>query len=208
MRDVIASEEYKGHTIEVVPDVDCGSDSPREWGRLGTILTFHKHGEYGEMTPDEVTGYEDVTAANPREAIEQFSALLKQHHGATVVVPVWHYTHSGMTIRAAASNPFHCQWDSGIMGLIFDTPAGLKECGTPADRIEECLTGEVKVYDQYLSGEVYGYVIKDADDDEVDALWGIYGEEDEVIAMAKQELDATIAYQEKEAAKIARMMAL
>ena len=39
----------------------------------------------------------------------------------------------------------------------------------------KCLKGEVEEYDQYLQGDVWGYVIKDVDGAEVDACWGFYG---------------------------------
>ena len=34
---------------------------------------------------------------------------------------------------------------------------------------------EVEVYDQYITGEVYGYVIKDEEGNELEPCWGFFG---------------------------------
>ena len=41
----------------------------------------------------------------------------------------------------------------------------------------QCLLAEVQVYDQYLTGDVWGYVIEDSDNREVEFCWGFYGED-------------------------------
>ncbi|GAF98690.1 unnamed protein product, partial [marine sediment metagenome] len=43
-------------------------------------------------------------------------------------------------------------------------------------RIEGYLKGEVETYDNYLTGYVFGYCIKDADGEDVDSCWGFYGD--------------------------------
>jgi hypothetical protein len=40
----------------------------------------------------------------------------------------------------------------------------------------ECLTAEIEELDQYLSGDVYGYVIETPDGDLLDSCWGFYGQ--------------------------------
>lgn len=42
---------------------------------------------------------------------------------------------------------------------------------------EKYLKSEVETYDQYLTGDVYGYVIEDKEGEELDSCWGFYGEE-------------------------------
>ena len=41
------------------------------------------------------------------------------------------------------------------------------------------------MYDQYLTGQVYGYVVEDQERNRLDSCWGFYGIED-VKAEAKQ----------------------
>lgn len=98
-------------------------------------------------------------------------------------------------------------WDSGTVGVIFTTEERLRALGYESrdelsdDKIEEYLTDEVKLYDMYLRGEVYGYVIdKLAGDKEIadvypgfdadhvpgrDSCWGFLGMED-VTEQAKE----------------------
>jgi hypothetical protein len=39
------------------------------------------------------------------------------------------------------------------------------------------LIGEVKTYDDYLTGNVYGYKVIDEQGNEEDSCWGYYGED-------------------------------
>ena len=40
----------------------------------------------------------------------------------------------------------------------------------------QCLLAEVQRYDQYLNGDVWGYVIEDSASHAVESCWGFYGE--------------------------------
>jgi hypothetical protein len=57
------------------------------------------------------------------------------------------------------------------------------------------LAGEVKTFDQYLRGDVYGYVVTDPDGNEVDSCWGLYGIED-----AEQEARSALDFAARAAA--------
>lgn len=93
----------------------------------------------------------------------------KREHGATMVLPIYMYEHSGITISAggplgsgrssAPGYPYTDQWDAGVCGIIFDTAKGREETGVPADKIEEALRGEIEEYDKYLRGEVYFFTV-------------------------------------------------
>ena len=51
------------------------------------------------------------------------------------------------------------------------------------------LQGEVETYGQYISGEVYGYVIKkDGLEEEIESCWGMY-EHEYTVAEAKSVVD-------------------
>jgi hypothetical protein len=51
------------------------------------------------------------------------------------------------------------------------------------------LEGEIKDYDQYLTGDVYGYVVKDEAGDRVDSVWGFFG-----LEYARSEAQAALAW--------------
>lgn len=115
-----------------------------------------------------------------------------------VIKPLFLYDHSGITI---STGRFSCPWDSGQVGYVYVTPAKIEEeypgkklsdvvdteDGKPLtlrDRINKIIDGEVEEYDQYLTGEIYGYVITrtkedgedDDSEDELNSCWGFFGE--------------------------------
>ena len=56
----------------------------------------------------------------------------------------------------------------------------------------------MRIYSQYLKGDVYGYIIEDPDGDEVDSCWGFY-EQDNCLDEAKRMVDWYIECEEREA---------
>ena len=58
-------------------------------------------------------------------------------------------------------------------------------------RVEEILEGEVKVYDQWLTGEGYYLVAEDAEGNRLDSVGGILGDDgrDDVISEMKITID-------------------
>jgi hypothetical protein len=118
--------------------------------------------------------------------IEECDRLLVKEK--CISLPIYMYDHSGITIR---TYPFECPWDSGQIGYIYVTYAQiLKELDikrlSPKARkwAYNLLRGEINVYNQYLTGEVYGYVIektvhcdhcKKDSVEIIDSCWGFYG---------------------------------
>lgn len=157
--------------------VDENPESPENWDRLGTIAY---------MSTRYKLGYERVTKEGMDEIRDKISS------GEYIGMPVYAYVHSGATVRAANSNPFTCQFDSGQCGFVYCTKeAARKEFpdANPALLQEEALKRliqEVATFDQYLQGDVYRYALTDKDGDVVDSCGGFYGRkhvEEEVTAI-------------------------
>lgn len=147
-----------GHSVEI--HYDDHPESPREWCNLGTFWTFHSRYNSPDPDPDQ-----------------EFKPNDREH----IWLPVFMYDHSGVIYRAAHSNPFHCPWDSGCVGIIWVSKAQVrKEYGwklITADRrvqILNYLKGEVDTYSQWAAGEVYGFVTKDPEGEEIDSCWGFF----------------------------------
>ena len=86
------------------------------------------------------------------------------------VLPLYLYDHSGITMNTGG---FSCPWDSGQVGFIY-AMKDYADSETP-DPVKY-LEGEVKTYDQYLTGDVYGYTVEDPEGyAEEDSCWGFYG---------------------------------
>ena len=86
--------------------------------------------------------------------------------------------HSGITIR---TTPFECRWDSGQIGYIIASRKKIREefsvkriSKKLIAKVTALLEGEVKVYDQYVTGDVYGFKMF-VDGKETDACCGFFG---------------------------------
>lgn len=163
-------------TLKIYQDTD--TDSPRDWDNLGRMVCFHRRYNLGDK--------HDYKQSDFKSWVELESELMKQ--GATIIMPLYLYDHSGITISTA---PFSCRWDSGQVGFIYCTREDIKKnwnikkvTQEKREHARRILEGEVKTYDQFLTGEVYGFVIEKEvkcdecghiEDDHIDSCWGFYG---------------------------------
>jgi len=185
------TEDYRGHKIKIYQDPE--PKSPREWDNLGTMVCFHKRYDLGDkhgIKSDEFGGWDDIE----RHLIEEL--------GAVVVLPLYLYDHSGITMRTGS---FHDRWDSGQVGFVYvDRDSVLKEYGKKRlsksiiKRATNVLESEVKTYDQYLTGQVYGFMVEDADGEQVDSCWGYFDEPSDMIKECKSIVDHNIEAVNKE----------
>ena len=187
MNDLAHSEEYRGYTLKIHYDQD--PESPREWSNLSIIACYHPRYHLGDYNRK---GKPQFPSKNEVEEIIG--------NKSTVWLPLYLYDHSGITMNTTG---FSCPWDSGQVGWIYATKEVLdKEYGKgkwKREEVERVLKGEVEVYDQFLTGQVYGYTIEDEEGDEIDdSCWGLYGE-DYAISEAKSVIDYQITKKEKDA---------
>ena len=178
METVETIERY-GYTGRI--EYDDSPNSPREWDNLGTLITWHPRYTFGDRDGE-------------REGIDPAELYSDLQRERALILPVYMYEHSGITIRTST---FSDPWDSGQVGFIYvDRETVLREYSakriTPAVRqsVLECLQGEIETLDQFLTGQVYGYVIKDAEGEHVDSCWGFYG-----LDYVRSELKAAIEAQ-------------
>jgi hypothetical protein len=107
------------------------------------------------MSPADWGGPDDVALLVTEHSRYKFSGHKAEDVPAGwVAIPVYMYEHSGVTISV---NPFGCRWDSGQIGNVWYDPT--------AEHGEEIARGVVKEWDQYLTGEVYGFTIEPEGDD-------------------------------------------
>ena len=168
MKDVIETIEKDGYFIEILPDIY--PESPREWSNLGSMQCFHSRYDLGDKK---------VVDSNDYKGWSDMEYALKKDHDAVIILPIYMYDHSGITVN---TKPFSCPWDSGRLGLIFASREDIlvnfnvkRLTKSIIERATKILEGEVETYDQFLRGDVYGYRIEDKDGDEVDSCYGFYG---------------------------------
>ena len=176
MENIIEQENCKGCEIKIVYDTDP-INPVEEYDSFGKMICFHKR---------YILGHKHG------HSIESFQAFLKANEKDIVVLPLYLYDHSGITI---STTPFNCQWDSGQVGFIYATKEQiLKEYGVKRitskirEKVEKLLITEVDTYDKYLTGEVYGFVIEKNGEIE-DSCYGFYDTPENLIKECKSIID-------------------
>jgi len=184
---------YKGHVIKI--ETDDSPPNPRtEFDNCCKMVCFHKKYKLGDEKNYNNSDY------NSWDELEK--AIVKQEN-VVIILPLYLYDHSGITI---STTPFSCRWDSGQVGFVYMTRESIKKdfgikrlTKKALAKIQEIIKSEVKVYDDYLTGNVYSYQIYLKDNDNViDACSGYFGyESDEskwdVLKDAKAIVDSIVA---------------
>ena len=147
--------EESGCVIRIVQDDE--PMNPREWDNLGTILYTSTRYTLGDK---QVPGHE-IKEITERDDV--------------IWLPVYAYIHSGI---ALSTSGFSCPWDSGMCGIIYvETETARKEWGDDfsEEKVKQCLQAEIKAFDQYLAGDIYGYIVEKSGE-HVGSCWGFYGD--------------------------------
>lgn len=182
--DIHTQETHGDYIVTIYYDPEpLDVPSPREWDNLGTMVCQHDRYDLGDVRLGRYEEWEPPA-------------------DVAVLIPLGLYDHGGITMYAGGGSHVMdgAGWDSGTVGVIYVTSADVIECygaDTPEnrDKARTVLLGEVETYDQYLRGEVYGYVVEkrvpccescghEPDHEHVDSCWGFFGDASDVIAEA------------------------
>lgn len=126
-----------------------------------------------------------VLGNDPASAERDAEIARKVRDGEYVGWPVWAYVHGNAALKLGYTNPFGCPWDSGRSGWMYCTKKeALEEFGVKAKMLSANRKSELfkqaeyalKVFNEYLNGECYGFVIRNTQTNEaLDSSWGYYG---------------------------------
>jgi len=174
MAEPVENFEVNGKTVSIYHDDDPGS--PREDDNLGHMVCWHRRLRLGD---------EQIHPSEFGEDLGEVRELLKEIRKAYLILPIYIYEHGQVTITAKlsvyATYPDK-EWDAGQVGFIYVTREkvaaeyGMAISAEEEDKIREVLEGEVETYDQYLTGDVWRFVIEDEDGEDIGAsCWGFYG---------------------------------
>ncbi len=188
---------YESHqrgdlTVHIVYDPEGGWD-PREGDNLMEIMHWHRRYDFGERAPDHLGSIEDV------------HKWLKKEYKAVNILPLMIYDHSGVTLWVGDDMPRgipgeHVGWDTGQVGFIYTTPERIELLGTPKNRVDELLRAELKEWDDYMNGNIFGFVIEDADGHELERGGGFIGDP----KYALEEADGWIKWYRQDQAKLVK----
>ena len=163
-----------GYSVAV--EYDPYPESPREWDNVGTVVLVDRcRYSFGDKTAGQ----------------DELARIARDPNN--ICLPIYIYDHSGITINTTG---FSCPWDSGQVGLIYCTKERARSEWGRVYRQQAlaCLRGEIETLDQYLTGQVYGYVVRDPQGEELDSCWGFYGDSADCMA----EGEAVARHHEKE----------
>lgn len=191
---VIHEENIGGLILKVIADED--RDSPRSWGNDATVMVCdHRRYNLGDDDAHSQAAADIRASRDYRPSWEEdegkaldfsegpdlYQAI--QLCSDIVYLPLYLYDHSGITM---STGRFSCPWDSGQVGFIYMTKAKALEATMSKGTLFTAalkakafayLELDVSVYDQYLTGDVWGYVVETHDGEQLDALWGCYGDD-------------------------------
>jgi hypothetical protein len=186
------------NVLKIIPDQDA--ESPRDWDNLGTMACWHSRYNLGDKDGvDKLKeavrsskkyreSWEDYRSDDYRDFDRPATLADTAEECGIYLLPLYLYDHSGITM---STERFSCPWDSGQVGVIFVTPEKVRaEFGKKRisaslwDKVSQRLKSEVKVYDQFIQGDVYGFVLEQ-DEEETDSCCGFYGSDPETNGMAE-----------------------
>ena len=167
MRDDAERFEVEGLTVRILQDEDC--QSPREYDNLGTMVCWHRNYKLGDE--------------HEFDSPEDFETFVKDKtNGVAIVLPLYLYDHSGISMSTGRGYPYCDPWDAGQVGYIYITrdkmkaEYSVKRIGKKLiERVTGYLRGEVEEYDRFIMGECYGYIVEDAEGNDLDSCWGFIG---------------------------------
>ena len=193
-------------------------DSPEDWMReiacevdptVESRIVYWTNGK-GWKSLENKYGTDNYSDKAVRASDAKVQAITEKALGKVVMLPLFLYDHSGLRMKVGSFQGLlpqgHAEFDSGQVGFIYITYEGIKkEYGgkrvtrAMLKKVEKYLGCEVDTYDDYLSGNVHGFMIRpERDDGEVEdwegGCWGFFGnaKDSGLLDQAKDEVDHTI----------------
>jgi len=171
------------YSIEILQHDDSNS---REWDNIATLYCRNRNYKLGDyQIPKSYNNNEGDTLNIDDQA--DFENWLKSEGVEILAIrPLSLYDHGGISISMGGGRD---QWDSSSIGWVVVTKAQADLMGID-DRSEENLVKimgvEVKIYDQDLTGDVWGYTVEKIThcehcqsdtSEEVDRCYGYYDDD-------------------------------
>lgn len=188
MRDAVREYVYKTFRIQVIQDEDPINPF-MDWDGNPSVAAFHRN--YDLSSKDVQCGnYVSHKRKNPKYTFDEPEDLIEfiQSEEVLAAVDLYLLDHSGLWL---SSGRFDCDpqgWDTSRIGYMFITKSHVKEWyGEEKEITDEFvaylykqLDQSVELYNDYLTGNVYGYKILNGEDgEEMDSCWGYYGDDRE-----------------------------
>lgn len=166
MDEYLAHEETRhGLKIKVYQDVHT-DESPADWEDDTLFLVgYHQDFWVDKMVSKDLA----VAIAEKEKDDPEVEKYLKNYH----VFGLEAYIHSGVSLSLSYEGNYpDRRWDVSQLGLVFVK----KTTARTRKKARELAQGLIATWNDYLSGNIYGFEVKTPGDELIDSCWGYYGD--------------------------------
>lgn len=184
---IIKIAENENAVLKIIQDTDA--TNPRvDMDNFGHMVCWHSRYSLGDdhSYSDQRELFEDLAYSHIGSLdMDEYddNDLLNIIEDNYLILPLYLFDHSGITMNTTG---FSSRWDSGQVGWTYVSHDEIKrEYGKlDLEKAEKLLIAEVEIFDQYIKGEIYGYILEEkkactscqsVEYNEVDSCWGFYG---------------------------------
>ena len=151
-------ETFEKNGYKVTIEQDSDPISPSEYQDTSAFIVTTRNRYF------QVEGPNGETAQTISENMADWE---ETHH----VYKLNALIHSGVHLSITSDlKQYYMGFDSGQIGFVLITK-DQSEIPHPFEYAE----GRIETWNQYLSGDVWGFTIEDGDENNVDSCWGFYG---------------------------------
>ena len=142
---------------------DDSTDSPRNDTNIATVLTWERDYDSPDENNDTFEELAEKHGVDTSKKWDLDSIMEAMRKEGYYVVPVYALHHG---VSHYSIDDFKDPWDSGVVGIAFCK----KQEGLPDNDnyLRRIIDREVKTYDAWVNGEIYGVVRLDKTEDIVD----------------------------------------
>ena len=143
------------------------SESPRLDDNVATVLTWERDYDSPDENNDTFEEFAEKHGVDVSKGCNLDSVMDAMREEGYYVVPVYALHHS---VSHYSTYDFHDPWDSGVVGIAFCK----KQKGLPDndEYLRSIIDDEIKVYDAWVNGEVYGIDLLGQDETVLDTSAG------------------------------------
>jgi hypothetical protein len=166
--------------MDLCGDRTVGDDDMRSLMDRCRGLPDWESGDYPEHD-DLVERYDNDEISEKEYRAEGQELINKYKKEPLVWLPIYALVHSGIWLSTTKSfNGYTCQWDTSFAGIIYaENEKIIEEYGdlSAESRAKAiaCFEAEIKTYEQYLQGDIYGFSTLDAEGEQIDSCGGFFG---------------------------------